>query len=94
MKAFVSKSQSYTVGIVLVLVATIGSSLSGIFVRLVPELDGWQIVCWRGYWMSVSLMIYLVLCYGSGIGDAFRQIPRTAFLVVALFFTISSRPSR
>jgi drug/metabolite transporter (DMT)-like permease len=86
----VSKSQSYMWGILLVVLATIGSSLSGIFVRLVPELDGWQIACWRGYWMSVSLLIYLVLCYGSGIGDAFRAIPRTALLAVALFFTISS----
>ena len=90
MSIVVSKSQSYMWGILLVVLATIGSSLSGIFVRLVPELDGWQIACWRGYWMSVSLLIYLVLCYGSGIGDAFRAIPRTALLAVALFFTISS----
>ena len=40
-----TRPQPYLVGILLVILATIGSSFSGLFVRVLPELNGWQINC-------------------------------------------------
>ncbi|MBC8035828.1 MAG: DMT family transporter [Rhizobiales bacterium] len=82
--------QSYGTGIGFVVLATFGWSLSGIFVRLLPGLDGWQINCWRGYWMSVALLIYLVAIYGRGTVATFRAIPWFALCLSAGFFTITS----
>jgi EamA domain-containing membrane protein RarD len=65
MKNLVRRPQSYAAGVVLVILATVGWSLSGMFVRFVPELNGWQINCWRGYWMSTCLLIYLTFRYGK-----------------------------
>jgi drug/metabolite transporter (DMT)-like permease len=90
MKVPLKRPLSYRSGVLVVILATIASSLSGVFVRFVPELTGWQINCWRGYWMSVTLLIYLVLRYGSGTGDAFRKIPRAGLLTVAMFFAVGS----
>src|SRR6476620_3810017 len=85
-----SRPQTYLVGILLVILATIGSSFSGMFVRVLPELNGWQINCWRSLWMSASLLIYLTFRYGRATGDSFRNILRPAPLGVALFFAVGS----
>src|SRR6476620_4136345 len=85
-----SRPRTYQVGVFLVILATVGSSFSGMFVRMLPELDGWQINCWRSFWMSTSLLIYLTFRYGPTIGDAFRKILRPALLAVALFFVVGS----
>ena len=61
-----TSEQSYGSGVFFVFLATLGWSLSGIFVRLMPGLDGWQLNCWRGYWMAVALLVYLVAVYGRG----------------------------
>jgi DME family drug/metabolite transporter len=85
-----SRPQSYLVGILLVILATVGSSFSGMFVRVLPELNGWQINCWRTFWMSTSLLIYLTFRYGSATGEVFRNTLRPALLAVALFFAVCS----
>lgn len=72
------------------LLATIGWSLAGVFVRFLPGLDGWQINCWRGFWMSVFLLVYLVAVYGAGTGAKFRAIPLLALIATAGFFTAGS----
>jgi drug/metabolite transporter, DME family len=90
MKAARLQPPGYILGVLLVILATAGWSLSGMFVRLVPELNGWQINCWRGYWMSTSLLIYLVHRYGRDTGAAFRSIPPAGLLAVALFFAVGS----
>ena len=68
-----TSEQSYGTGVFFVFLATIGWSLSGVFVRIMPGLDGWQLNCWRGYWMAVALMVYLVAVYGRG---AYAEISR------------------
>jgi len=73
-----------------VLGATVGWSLAGMFVRFMPGLDGWQINCWRGFWMSVFLLAYLVAIYGSQTIAKFRAIPLPALLTVAGFFSAGS----
>jgi len=82
--------QSYGAGLFFVFIATLGWSLSGLFVRLMPALDGWQINCWRGYWTAVSLMVYLVLVYGRGVFRKFTEIPIAALLVSSLFFAFGT----
>jgi drug/metabolite transporter (DMT)-like permease len=80
----------YGTGILFVLGATVGWSLAGVFVRLLPGLDGWQINCWRGFWMSVFLLVYLVAIYGRRTLDKFRDVPVPALIAVAGFFTAGS----
>lgn len=80
----------YGTGILFVLGATLGWSLAGVFVRFLPGLDGWQINCWRGFWMSVFLLVYLVMVYGRATMDKFREVPLPALIGVAGFFTAGS----
>jgi drug/metabolite transporter (DMT)-like permease len=82
--------QSYGTGVTFVLLATLGWSLSGVFVRLLPGLDGWQINCWRGYWMSVALLVYLLAVYGRGTVAKFREVPPIALAAAAGFFSLGS----
>lgn len=70
--------------------ATLGWSLAGVFVRFLPGLDGWQINCWRGFWMSVFLLVYLVAVYGRRTASKFREVPVPALIAVAGFFTAGS----
>jgi drug/metabolite transporter, DME family len=80
----------YLIGLLLVLLATAGWSLAGLFVRLVPELNGWQINCWRGLFLALFLLAYLIAVYGRGWIDRFRAIPTPAMLACAGFFAAGS----
>ncbi len=73
-------------GIGYVLLATLGWSLSGLFVRLMPELNGWQINCWRGLWMAVGLLIYLLMTHGGNIWAQVQAISPFVILTSALCF--------
>jgi drug/metabolite transporter (DMT)-like permease len=84
------KQQSYMAGIIMVLLATVGWSLAGMFVRLVPGLNGWQINCWRGFSMGVVLMLWLLLIYGRNTPARFREIPLGAMISSAGFFALGS----
>jgi drug/metabolite transporter, DME family len=81
---------SYGTGIVYVLLATLGWSLSGVFVRFLPDLSGFQINCWRGFWMAVAMLVYLVARYGAGAIDRFRAVPWPAMVAAAGFFALGS----
>lgn len=85
-----ASSPGHGTGLLFVLLATVGWSLAGVFVRFLPGLDGWQINCWRGFWMSVFLLVYLVAVYGAGTGAKFRAIPLPALIATAGFFTAGS----
>lgn len=82
--------QTYSRGVGFVLMATMGWSLSGLFVRLMPELSGWELNCWRGFWTSVSILCYLVLTYGNDTRAMFQRVPTTALLLSAGFFAFGS----
>jgi drug/metabolite transporter, DME family len=77
-------------GLGLVVLATVGWSLSGLFVRLLPNLDGWQITCWRGFWLAITLLVYLTLRYRGGLIDVFRQVPAQAMIISALGFAFGT----
>lgn len=83
-------TSGYGAGVIYVLLATVGWSLAGVFVRFMPGLDGWQINCWRGFWMSVFLLAYLVAVYGRDTAAKFREIPLIALTATAAFFTAGS----
>ena len=85
-----ASNKAYLVGIGLVLGATFLWSLSGVFVRQMPELTGWQINCWRGYWMAIFLLAFIVWENGRRTGEMFRAMPRQALAAGALFFAIGS----
>jgi drug/metabolite transporter, DME family len=83
-------SSKYLFGIACVCLATLGWSLSGLFVRWVPGLDGWTVNGYRAPAMSICLLLYLALRYR---GDLLRHLwPRQpqALLIVAAFFGIGS----
>ena len=84
------QEQSFGRGICFVLLATVGWSLSGLFVRFMPELSGFQINCWRGFWTSVTILCYLVLVYGSDAVNVFSRIPMMGLLLSAGFFACFS----
>ncbi len=85
-----NQQQSYGRGVSFVLLATLGWSLSGLFVRLMPELSGWELNCWRGFWTCVSILCYLVLTYGQDTFEMFRRVPLVALLLSAGFFAFGS----
>jgi DME family drug/metabolite transporter len=83
-------SSKYLFGIACVCLATLGWSLSGLFVRWVPGLDGWTVNGYRAPAMSICLLLYLALRYR---GDLLRHLwPRQpqALLIVGAFFGIGS----
>jgi drug/metabolite transporter (DMT)-like permease len=77
-------------GVGFALLATLGWSLSGLFVRLLPGLTGWQINCWRGYWMAIGLLCFLVVMYGNTLVDRIRQIPAVALWTSAVCFAVGT----
>ena len=85
-----AQQQTYARGISFVLAATLGWSLSGVFVRFMPELSGWEINCWRGFWTAVSILCHLVITYGNQTLAKFRAVPTTALLISAGFFAFGS----
>jgi drug/metabolite transporter, DME family len=85
-----TQNQTYGRGVSFVLFATLGWSLSGLFVRLMPELSGWELNCWRGFWTFVSILCFLVLTYGNDTVAAFRKVPMTALWLSAGFFAFGS----
>ena len=85
-----NKQQSFTTGVGYVLLATLGWSLSGLFVRLMPGLNGWQINCWRGLAMSVALLIYLLVVYRKDTLSVFKKVPPVALILSALFFAVGT----
>ena len=77
-------------GIAYVFLATIGWSLSGVFVRLMPGLDGWQINCWRGLWMSIALLVYLFIMHRHKALERFDEIPFSVVMISALAFAVGT----
>lgn len=82
--------QGFGIGVFYVLIANVGWSLSGLFVRLMPGLSGWQINCWRGFWMAVALLCYIVFVHGSETGKIFRSIPPYGMVLSALCFALGT----
>ena len=82
---------NYLLGVLCVCLATLGWSLSGVFVRSAPGLDGWAVNGYRAPATSIILLAYLALRYR---GALWRHLwpPRQphALLIAGLFFATGS----
>jgi drug/metabolite transporter (DMT)-like permease len=85
-------SSKYLLGILLVCLATLGWSLSGLFVRTMPELDGWAVNGYRAPATSICLLVYLVLRYRGAIWSHLwpRRQPHALLISGAYFATGST----
>ena len=82
--------RDYLKGVCLVLAATVLFSLSGIFVRLLGDADPWRISLYRAGSMSLAVLAFLTLRYGSATWRHFAALDRRALLAVSLFFGVGS----
>jgi drug/metabolite transporter (DMT)-like permease len=86
-----SGGSKYLLGVVCCCLATLGWSLSGLFVRTVPELDGWTVNGYRAPACSLFLLVYLAARYR---GQMWRHLwPKRqphALLIAGLFFALGS----
>ena len=81
-----ARSSPYLRGLVLVTLAMLFSSTSGIFVRSLPALDPWTINAYRGGFMGLSLLVYLLVLYRRSFGALVAQAQPVAFIVSAACF--------
>ncbi len=59
-------------GRVLVLVAGMGMSLGGLFIRSIESAEEWQILFWRSLGIAAALLLFIALRSKGRIGSAFR----------------------
>jgi drug/metabolite transporter (DMT)-like permease len=84
------RSSKYLLGVVCVCLATVGWSLSGLFVRSVPGLDAWTVNGYRAPATALFLMIYLMARYRAAVWSHFRPSQPQSLLVVASFFAVGT----
>lgn len=86
-----AKSSKYALGVVCCCLATLGWSLSGLFVRTAPELDGWSVNGYRAPATSICLLIYLALRYRGALWSHLwpRRQPH-ALLIAGAYFAAGS----
>ncbi|HET6619472.1 MAG TPA: DMT family transporter [Dongiaceae bacterium] len=84
------RSSRYVFGIACCSLATLGWSLSGLFVRWVPELDPWTINGYRGPATALFLLAYLAIRYRSDLPRHLWPEQPQALIGVGTFFAVGS----
>jgi len=64
----------YGFGVTLVIVGGVFLSLSGILLRNIEAANGWQILFYRGFSFSATLLLLLLFRYKKGVLGAFHDI--------------------
>lgn len=77
-------------GVLLVGGATLFWSLSGVFIRYVPEVDPWNLNAWRGLATAIALLVWMFCAHGSAVAGHFRRSAPLGLLATACFFGIGS----
>lgn len=77
-------------GFLLVLLATLGWSLSGLFMRLLEEPDPWRTNGYRAGSMALALTLWLLWRYRGGLVGKVLSMPPAALLLSAGFFSVGS----
>ena len=77
-------------GVLLAIGATIGWSLSGVFIRYIPDIDAWTFNAYRGASMGGALLLWMLLRYRSEAVAHFRQATLIPLVATAGFFGIGS----
>ena len=77
-------------GILLVAGATFFWSLSGVFVRWLPDIDPWSFNAFRGLGLGLSMALWILLRYGRGSVALLRRSPVRGLLISAAFFAFGS----
>ena len=85
-----ARSSKYLFGVGCCCLATLGWSLSGLFVRSVPELDGWGINGYRAPATAVFLLIYLARATAVACRAISGRPQPQALLVVAASSRVGS----
>jgi drug/metabolite transporter, DME family len=84
------RSSKYLWGIACISLATLGWSLSGLFVRWLPDLDGWVVNGYRAPATAATLLVYLIIRYRGGVWRHLWPRHPRGLLVVACFFSVGS----
>jgi len=78
------------IGVGLVLLATLGWSISGLGMRLLEEPVAGRTNGWRALFMTAALTLWLLWHYRGGLPALFRATPPLAILLGGGFFTVGS----
>lgn len=78
------------IGFLLVLGATLGWSLSGLFMRLLEEPDPWRSNGWRGLSMALAMALYLLLRHGRRLPALLAATPPQAVALGGGCFAVGS----
>lgn len=84
------RSSRYVFGVACCSLATLGWSLSGLFVRWVPDLDAWTINGYRGPATALFLLTYLAIRYRSDLPRHLWPEQPQALIAVGTFFAVGS----
>ena len=77
-------------GLLLVAGATFFWSLSGVFVRWLPEVPPWTFNAWRGLGMAFSMLAWMLLHYRSRLGALLRATDPRSVLISGGCFALGS----
>lgn len=82
--------QDRTKGFLYIIGATLGWSLSGVFVRWAPEIPAWTVNAWRGLGMALAMAVWMVLHYRRNLGQLLANTQPQAVLISGGFFAVGS----